>query len=878
MAEKIVCIDGYSILSRAFYGIPELTNSEGLHTNAVYGFMNIMLKLLDEEKPDYLAVAFDMDAPTFRHQMYDAYKGTRKHLPEELHEQVPLLKELLTACGIPILGAVGFEADDILGTIGREAEARGLEVVLVTGDRDLMQLATEHTCIRIPKTKGGGTVTENYKAADVLERVGVTPTEFIDVKALMGDTSDNIPGVPGIGEKTAVRLISTYKSLEGLRDHLEEVRPPRAKKALQEHFDLAEMSRTLSAIRTDAPVELDLDEAKLGNIFTKEAYEVAARLELKSLMNRFDVSAFASEEESPRTKFVTVTDPVRAQEIFSRYAEEDCVGLMPLERERPDAAGSAGKSRKKAPAVRERCGIALALPDGAEVISLEMGEGLTPGDLEKAVNELTRRVPCVAVLDLKSGLKQWKFEESPHFFDAGLAAYLLNPLKNSYEIGDLARDLLGETLRSDQPADGARVLAASAGKLAEELQSAGMEELFRTIEMPLLFVLDRMEKAGVRVEREALEEYGQSLEGGIASLEEEIFELAGREFNINSPKQLGEVLFEDLKLPYGKKTKTGYSTSADVLEKLKNVHPIAGKVLEYRTLTKLKSTYADGLAAFIRDDGRIHGTFNQTTTATGRLSSTDPNLQNIPIRMELGRAIRRVFVASEGCVFVDADYSQIELRILAHLSGDEHFIRAFNEGQDIHRMTASQVFHVPFEEVTPEIRRRAKAVNFGIVYGISAFGLSEDLGISRKEAADIIDRYFETYPGVKAYLDSLVEKGKRDGYVETFFGRRRPIPELKSKNFTQRSFGERAAMNSPIQGTAADIMKLAMVRVDRALAEEGLRAKILLQVHDELVIEAPEEEEERVREILDVGMREAVSFAVPLQIEVGSGRTWYDTK
>lgn len=881
MAEKIVCIDGHSILNRAFYGIPELTNSKGLHTNAVYGFMNILLKVLEEEKPQYLAVAFDRREPTFRHEMYEGYKGTRKSMPPELHEQVPLLKELLAACGVPLLELPGYEADDILGTVGRQAEARGLAVTLVSGDRDLLQLATERTCIRIPKTKGGGTVTEMYFAADVKEKYGVTPTEFIDVKALMGDASDNIPGVPGIGEKTATALIASYGSLENLRAHQEEVRPPRAKKALEEHFDLAEMSRRLAAICTEAPVELDFEAARLGNLFTKEAYEVVARLELRSLMKHFDVASFGAAEERPQTSFREVRERAEAERLFAALAQESCVGLTFLEREveNPFAEPPAPKKGKKKPEpLRERCGAALCAAGRGEVVSVLAEGDLTLAFLEEAVNRLAECVPCVAVMNLKSDLKKWNLQESPYYFDAGVASYLLNPLKSAYELDEVARDCLGETVLTGQEADAARILAGAAGPLRERLAESGMDRLFAEVEMPLIFSLDRMEKAGVRVEREALAEYGRNLAGSILSLETEIYELAGRTFNINSPKQLGEILFEDLKLPYGKKTKTGYSTSADVLEKLKPVHPIVGKVLEYRTLAKLKSTYADGLAVFIGSDNRIHGTFNQTITATGRISSTEPNLQNIPIRMELGRAIRKVFVPEAGCLFVDADYSQIELRILAHMSGDEKLIEAYREKQDIHRMTASQVFHIPFDEVTPEQRRNAKAVNFGIVYGISAFGLSEDLSISRKEAAAYIEQYFETYPGVKTYLDGLVEQGKRQGYVTTLFGRRRPIPELKSSNFAQRSFGERVAMNSPIQGTAADIMKIAMIRVDRALAAEGLQARIILQVHDELVIEAPVEEEMKVQEILAREMRGAAELAVPLEIDVNSGYTWFDTK
>ena len=883
MADKIVLIDGHSILNRAFYGVPELTNSQGLHTNAVYGFMNIMFKILEEEQPQYLAVAFDVKAPTFRHERFAEYKGTRKGMPEELHEQVPVTKELLAACGVPILELPGYEADDILGTLARRGEEKGLAVTLVSGDRDLLQLATEGVMVRIPKTKGGITVTENYRAADVLEKYQVTPTEFIDVKALMGDSSDNIPGVPSIGEKTATSLIVTYKSIENAYAHLDEIKPPRAQNALREHYDMAQMSKELAAICVTVPVEFDWEEARMGNLYTKEAYELMFRLELKSLLKRFDLSSFeAAPGEAQAVREVqTVSDLNQAEEVFAEAAKQTVIALQTI--------GDPG----------HLLGLALT-GDGQKIHIIEAEGFITGAYLRDWVNRLSVQVPVIAVLDLKEILKALDLEERESFFDTGVAAYLLNPLKSTYGYDDLARDFLGETLPSKAellgkiPLDNARVMDAESyekhaaslalvpfsayevirGKLAD----TGMEELFRTIEMPLIFSLHRMEQVGIQVERQELAEYGQKLSVQIEVLEKDIYQLAGREFNINSPKQLGEILFDELKLPEGKKTKTGYSTSADILEKLRDVHPIVGKVLEYRTLAKLKSTYADGLAAFIGEDHRIHGTFNQTITATGRISSTEPNLQNIPIRMELGREIRKVFVPKEGCVLVDADYSQIELRILAHMSGDQRLIEAYRDAEDIHRLTASQVFHVPLEEVTPQLRRNAKAVNFGIVYGISAFGLSEDLSISRKEANEYIHKYFETYPDVKRFLDRLVAEGKEKGYVTTIFGRRRPIPELKSANFMQRAFGERVAMNSPIQGTAADIMKIAMIRVDRALREEGLKSRIILQVHDELLIEAPAAEAEKAAEILRREMSGAAEFSVPLEVDVNTGNSWFDTK
>ncbi len=878
MAEKIVLIDGHSILNRAFYGVPELNNSQGVPTNAVYGFLNILFKILEEEQPQYLAVAFDRKDPTFRHQMYPDYKGTRKPMPEALHAQVPLMKEMLTACGVPILEKPGYEADDILGTIARQSEARGMEVTLVSGDRDLLQIASDHICIRIPKTKGGQTVTENYWASQVQEKYRVTPEEFIDVKALMGDSSDNIPGVPSIGEKTATNLIATYHSIENAYAHLPEVKPPRAQKALGEHYDLAQMSKKLAAICVTAPVEFSWEAARLGDLYTREAYEMMKQLELKSLLKRFDPGAW--EEAGPETPLTwrEITDLAEA----AAFLDELGTGA-------PFAVQAVTQNKAL-------LGMVIA-PGPEETVYLPAGEEMTPAFLAQGLDAAAERSGSVAVLDLKALLKALPVREQKAYFDAGVAAYLLNPLKSSYGYEDLARDYLRQTVPAPSELLGKTPLSEAAPEvfrehvsrlavlpyrsmpvLAQQLADTGMADLFRQVEMPLIFSLDRMEKAGVRVERQALEEYSWNLEGRIASLEQEVYEMTGCQFNIHSPKQLGEVLFEKMGLPGGKRTKTGYSTSADVLEKLRPHVPVVGKILEYRTLTKLKSTYADGLVGFIGPDGRIHGTFHQTITATGRISSTDPNLQNIPVRMEEGRVLRRVFVPEEGMVLVDADYSQIELRILAHMSGDERLIEAYREEMDIHKITASQVFHIPLDQVTPQQRRNAKAVNFGIVYGISAFGLSEDLSISRKEATDYIQKYFETYPGVKAFLDRMVREGKEKGYVTTLYGRRRPIPELKSSNFNQRSFGERVAMNSPIQGTAADIMKMAMIRVDQRLRELGLRSRIILQVHDELLVEAPREEAEQVRELLAQEMTGVASFSVPLAVEVGVGDNWLDAK
>ncbi len=892
MGEKIVLIDGYSILNRAFYGIHAgMTNFEGLHTNAVYGFLNILLKILDEEQPDYLAVAFDVKAPTFRHGLYEAYKGTRKGMPDELHEQVPITKEVLSAMGIPAVELAGYEADDILGTLSARCEAAGLSVVLVSGDRDLLQLAGERTKVRIPRTKGGTTTVEDYLDRDVVEKLGVTPKEFIDVKALMGDSSDNIPGVAGIGEKTAYALIREYHSLEAVYEHLEAVKPERAKKALAAEGgrEQAELSKVLATIDRDCPVEFSLESAKVGELFTPEAYEVMKRLELKSLLKRFE--AGNQTKNAVEEQFLLIDELSGAERVFEEALAAKRVGMQLI----------AGEG--------EVFGLSLAYGE-EDIYFIEAGGFMTGTYLAGKAAELCKEHAKIWTLDLKEMLPLLEssrgtlageeFPEQDGLYDAGVAGYLLNPLKSGYTYDELAGEYLGMTVpsRSDllgkasygtalseNPAAAlacfcymAYTAFASGPILMRKLEETGMRELYLNIEMPLIYSLYHMEREGIRVEREALSVYGDTLKVQIDRLEQEIYELCGEEFNINSPKQLGVILFEKLKLPYGKKTKTGYSTSADVLDKLAPEHPFVAKILEYRQLAKLKSTYADGLAAFISPDGRIHGKFNQTITATGRISSAEPNLQNIPVRMALGREIRKVFVPKEGFVFVDADYSQIELRVLAHMSGDERLIEAYHQAQDIHRITASQVFHTPFEEVTDLQRRNAKAVNFGIVYGISAFGLSEGLSISRKEALDYIGQYFETYPGVKAFLDGLVAQAKEQGYVSTLYGRRRPVPELSFSNFMQRNFGERVAMNSPIQGTAADIMKIAMVGVDRRLKKEGLSSRLILQIHDELLVETALSEIEQVKAILREEMDGAAKLSVPLEIDMNVGTSWFETK
>ena len=871
MAEKIVLIDGHSILNRAFYGVPDLTNADGLHTNAVYGFLNIMFKILDQEKPEYLTVAFDVHAPTFRHEMFEEYKGTRKPMAEELRQQVPVIKEVLQAMGVKIVEKAGLEADDILGTISRMSERRGLEVSVISGDRDLLQLATEHVKIRIPKTKKGQTEIEDYYAEDVLNAYQVTPTEFMDLKALMGDTSDNIPGLPGVGEKTATKIITEYHSIENAHEHASELKPPRASKAIIEHWDLAVLSKTLATIKLDAEIDYEFADAKLGNLYTDEAYVYFQKLQFKNLLGRFETSELSNKIEDA---FETITNKEKAEQIFTDAVKAERVGIA-LCKNTEDVLPLFAD-------LAEFAGIALCCSD-EHVYYIKTGNDISSAWLKEQTVQLVEKNECCIFFDVKNAMGELGSLPVSHCFDGTIAAYLLNPLKSDYTGEDVARERLNLLIEDKLPDDSKACYEAYTGWkaapiLQEQLNENNMWKLFVDVEMPLVETLYDMEQCGVRVEADELKAYGEKLGVRIHELEQEIYEEAGEIFNINSPKQLGVILFEKMGLQGGRKTKTGYSTAADVLEKLAPEYPIVAKILEYRQMAKLKSTYADGLAGFIQADGRIHGKFHQTITATGRLSSAEPNLQNIPVRMELGRLIRKVFIPEDGFVFVDADYSQIELRILAHCSGDDMLINAYRQAQDIHRITASQVFHVPFDEVTDLQRRNAKAVNFGIVYGISSFGLSQDLSISRKEAAEYIEQYFLTYPGIKTFLDNTVASAREHGYVETLFGRRRPMPELKSSNYMQRSFGERVAMNAPIQGTAADIIKLAMIGVSRRLKEKQMKSRLVLQVHDELLIETYIPELEQVEEILKEEMERAADLKVPLLVDMHTGNNWYEAK
>ena len=871
MSSKIMLIDGHSILNRAFYGLPDLTNADGLHTNAVYGFLTIMFKLLEEEKPEYLTVAFDVHAPTFRHKMYAEYKGTRKPMAEELRQQVPVIKEVLHAMGVKTIECAGLEADDLIGTLSKRCETEGMEVTVISGDRDLLQLATEHVKIRIPKTKQGRTEIEDYYAKDVLERYQVTPKEFIDLKALMGDTADNIPGVPSIGEKTATKIITQYHSIEEAHEHVEELKPPRASKALKEHWDLAVLSKELATINIEAEFPYDLEEAKHGNMYTEEAYVYFQKLEFKNLLSRFDIAAPVNKIEDG---FQVIASKEEAEKVFEKAKTAVTVGAVTfkdLENVLPLFVNQAGIG-----------GVGLSFSK-EDIYCIKVEKDITADWLLEELAEVAEKAGTFAMFDIKQKMREIQIRNQKNCFDVNVAAYLLNPLKNNYTWEDVAREhldlMVDEKIETDMKVCyEAYVNFAAVEILNRKLQDAQMDHLFQDIEMPLVFTLYDMEQNGIRIEADALKQYGDQLVGKINELEKDIYQEAGETFNINSPKQLGVVLFENMKLPGGRKTKTGYSTAADVLEKLAPEYPVVAKILEYRQYTKLKSTYADGLANYIQEDGRIHGKFNQTITATGRISSTEPNLQNIPVRMELGRLIRKVFIPEDGYRFVDADYSQIELRVLAHCSGDEHLIQAYKEQSDIHRITASQVFHIPFDEVTPQQRRNAKAVNFGIVYGISSFGLSQDLSITRKEAAKYIDDYFATYPGIKTFLDDAVAHAKEKGYVVTLFGRRRPVPELSSSNFMQRSFGERVAMNSPIQGAAADIIKIAMIRVNQRLKDQKMKSRLVLQVHDELLIEAYEPELEEVQTILKEEMEHAADLKVPLEIDMHTGDNWYEAK
>ncbi len=846
---KCMILDGNSIVNRAFYGVRALTAPDGTPTNAVYGFLAILQRLLDEQKPDALCVSFDLKAPTFRHLADADYKATRHPMPEELAVQMPLLKETLDGMGIRRYEKEGYEADDILGTVSARCEKAGWDCVIVTGDKDSLQLVTERTTVCHVKSRMGQTETILYTPERFREEYGFEPKRMVDLKALMGDTSDNIPGVPGVGEKTALDLLRRFGSLDAIYDGLDSLDiKDSLRKKLAAGEESARKSFWLATILCDVPMDFDPDETRWNRNYRPELFDLFQRLGFHKFIEKWGLEPAAEQAERISTAALPRVD--LTAETLSAF-------LNTLSENRPLAV--------YAPEGLDR----LELCDGTTVITAAWngcGEGyqeLLRALFSAKVPKISHNVKNLMSLLMKDGLSVDGF-----VFDTALAGYLLDATASDYAPERLSARYAGEEK------SGAEALWALWEPMKQKLADFGMTELFETIELPLCRVLADMEQVGFFVDRKALYDFGESLNAGIAALQESIWRHAGHEFNILSPKQLGTVLFDELMLPSGKKTKTGWSTNADVLDKLRGKHPIVDEVLDYRMLTKLKSTYAEGLLKVIEADGRIHTNFQMTVTATGRLSSTEPNLQNIPVRKELGAQIRRMFVASPGHVLVDADYSQIELRLLAHISDDKTMQEAFLSGEDFHRVTASQVFDTPLDEVTPLLRSRAKAVNFGIVYGISAFSLAQDIGVWPNEAKAYIDAYLAKYHGVRDYMKRIVAEARDDGYVSTLYGRRRELPELKSANFNMRSFGERVALNMPIQGTAADIIKLAMVRVYRRLREEKLQAKLILQVHDELIVECPENEAERVREILCYEMEHTAELAVPLTVDAHIGHSW----
>lgn len=952
MSSELMLIDGHSILNRAFYAIPPLTAPDGTPTGAIYGFLNILFKFIDEEKPNKLIVAFDRSEPTFRHEKYKEYKGTRKSMDHDLRVQVPLVKDVLKSMNITIAEKPGYEADDIIGTLSKRMSANGEKVVIVSGDKDLLQLLDDNITMKNPKTRAGKTTVDTYTPAELYEEYGVTPEEFIDLKALMGDTSDNIPGAKGIGPKTAMPLIAEYHTVENLLDHIDDIKSKSTAKKLTESKDNIILSKFLAKIDVDAPIETDIDGAKLENLCNDNSMDFLIKLNLKTFVERLKKKGYGSDGGSDSNGTAASDKDVNqpdenAMQPASNDDIEELFGELMAE---SAAANGTADSDRAATVTPEKevhiddnifnpvgpmtelktveiqdfdeytklsddifenvsnarnASISL-INDGDNVfVSVASGDSiytvqepyLSKEQILSGVRELFDRLSKadnresfakIYVNNINFFIKNLELETSYGFpvdniFDLGLAAYIVDPNVGNYSYDVLAFTYLKEVLETPkdlkkdvqkQTVLEANVLFHSGREVYSKLVSVDGESLYKDVELPTSLVLADMSMQGIRVQKDELNNYTQKLSERIETIREQIIEEAGVDFNISSPKQLGEVLFDRLHLPHGKKTKTGYSTAADVLESLAPEYTIVANVLEYRTLTKLKSTYGEGLVAFIEPDGRIHGEFNQTVTATGRISSSQPNLQNIPIRMEIGRQIRKVFVPKDGCVFLDADYSQIELRVLAHMSGDEKLINAYRSAEDIHTMTASQVFHVPVDMVTPEMRRNAKAVNFGIIYGISSFGLSNDLSISVSEAKQYIDSYFHTYPKIKTFLDNLVQSAKDKGYSETILGRKRPIPELSSKNFRLRSFGERVAMNAPIQGTAADIMKIAMIRVFNELYSRNLKSRLILQVHDELLIETYKDEVDEVKSILEEAMTKAVELKVPLMIETGEGDNW----
>ena len=844
---KLVILDGNSIVNRAFYGIRQLSAPDGTPTNGVYGFLAILRKLIDAEKPDSLCVAFDLKAPTFRHKRYDGYKAQRKGMPEELAVQIPILKEVLDEMGILRLELEGYEADDLLGTVGKRCEASGWDCRIVTGDKDSFQLISETTHVCHVKSRMGQTETKEYTPELFREEYGFEPVRIIDLKALMGDSSDNIPGVPGVGEKTAMDLVQRYGTLQHIYDKLDELDIKEGvRKKLREGRESAELSYELATICTAVPIKFEPADALWHDNYKRGLYGLFKKLGFNKFIEKWGIEASQDTSGAAEISHMHRSDAPTYDELCKAVKTAELIAVT---------AGENLDSLEICDGKTVYTAHWSALGDDYDkLLRLVFSDGVKK--VSHNVKELMSRL-------LDEGLPLDGF-----VYDTALAAYLLDATESDYDLHRVSMRYCGAEL------SGAEAIYRLKPVTEEKLKELQMDKLYYEIELPLCRVLAEMQDTGFMVDRMALSAFGDSLTGSIDALRNEIYKQAGGEFNINSPKQLGEVLFERLVLPAGKKTKTGWSTNADVLEKLRGKHPIIDMILDYRMLTKLKSTYADGLLKLIDPDGRIRTNFQMTVTATGRLSSTEPNLQNIPVRKELGAQIRKMFIASEGKVLVDADYSQIELRLLAHISGDEHMQAAFMSGEDIHRVTASQVFNTPLSEVTSLQRSRAKAVNFGIVYGISSWSLAQDIGVFPNEAKAYMDAYLEKYSGVREYMKNIVEKAKAEGYVKTLYNRRRALPELKSSNFNMRSFGERVALNMPIQGTAADIIKLAMVNVYNRLKAEGLESKLILQVHDELICECPEHEAQRVAELLSEEMSGAAKLSVPLTVDAKIGHSW----
>ena len=903
--EKLVVIDGNSILNRAFYGIMSskmLQTADGTYTNAVYGFLAIMFKLFEDVKPDYIAVAFDMKHPTKRHEMYKEYKATRKGMPDELAVQLPIIKDVLSAMNIKVIEKEGYEADDILGTLAKTAEKEGLTAILLTGDRDSFQLASDKTTIRIPRTKGGKTETENFDKNKIIEVYGVKPKQLIEVKGLMGDSSDNIPGVPGVGEKTALNLIKEYETIDNIYNKLEKDEPVakgKLKENLTNNKDLAILSRELGRIDVNAPINKDLSEYKVKEWDKEKVLEIFKKLRFNRYIERFNLlNDLKSESKTEDVKSLfeheLLEDDSKIENLINKINDEKILYYYFEKTETNDTTLIIKKIIKY---------INIYEKTENKVYTMDFDNIKFKNIFEnKDILKCGYRIKEDYIV-----LKQNGINPQNMMYDAKIATYILNSTSNLYSLEDISKQyldleitlysepeekniqtsLFDNSNNSDESekksnyinAMYAYIIGKSREIILEELSKIDALDLFNNIEMPIAEILAEMQLEGMCIDEKELIKYGENLKEHIEELRIDIYNLAGEEFNINSTKQLANILFEKLNLTPSKKTKSGYSTDVEALEKIKNSHPIIEKILEYRQLMKLNSTYVEGMIPFINEKtGRIHTFFHQTVTATGRLSSTDPNLQNIPTRTELGKKLRKVFKAGSGKVFLDADYSQVELRVLAHMANDETMINAFNSGADIHTISASQVFKVPIEEVSKQLRSRAKAVNFGIVYGISEFGLAEQIDIKRKEAKQYIEQYLETYHGIRDYMKNIVEEAKRKGYVETLFKRRRYIPELNSKNYMVRKFGDRAAMNTPIQGTAADIMKIAMIKVYNELKNRNLKSKIVLQIHDELIIETVLEEKDEVRNLLKECMESSAKLSVPLNVDVEEGKNWYQAK